>query len=192
MGRQSNFAKAISARSRVAELAVQTELQDRIAAGPPVGSGISFDGWLSWNKYGWVVCPRTKWTCSDPQCGVGSSCQAMAAFGLAGDGTQLAYGRRPTCGATNRQGRSCGNKAVPGKRRCRFHGGLSTGPRTVEGRARIASAQKLRWAKFRSRGVPNETPEAVNCPTPTKPEPSLVDRYQEAEDEMTPNSFMTL
>jgi len=34
---------------------------------------------------------------------------------------------------------------VPGKRRCRLHGGLSTGPQTPEGKARIAAAQRERW-----------------------------------------------
>ncbi|MEC7379690.1 MAG: HGGxSTG domain-containing protein [Pseudomonadota bacterium] len=29
---------------------------------------------------------------------------------------------------------------MAGKRRCRLHGGMSTGPRTPEGRARIAAA----------------------------------------------------
>ncbi|MGI3185019.1 HGGxSTG domain-containing protein [Nioella aestuarii] len=36
-----------------------------------------------------------------------------------------------------------------GKQRCRMHGGLSTGPKTVEGRARIAEAQKLRWQRVK-------------------------------------------
>ena len=34
-----------------------------------------------------------------------------------------------------------------GKRRCRFHGGMSTGPKTTEGRARIAEAQRRHWAR---------------------------------------------
>ena len=42
-------------------------------------------------------------------------------------------------------GAPCKNKAISGKRRCRFHGGLSTGPKTEAGRARIAAAQKKRW-----------------------------------------------
>jgi hypothetical protein len=33
-----------------------------------------------------------------------------------------------------------------GKARCRFHGGLSTGPKTQAGRARIAQMQRQRWA----------------------------------------------
>ena len=34
-------------------------------------------------------------------------------------------------------------------RACRDHGGLSTGPRTVEGRTRIAETQRRRWRAFR-------------------------------------------
>ena len=53
------------------------------------------------------------------------------------------------CGARTRKGTPCKAKAVPGKTRCRFHGGLSTGPRTTEGRERIAAAQRKRWAEWR-------------------------------------------
>ena len=51
------------------------------------------------------------------------------------------------CGARTRRGTACKCKALRTKRwRCRLHGGLSTGPKTVEGRARIAEAQRRRWA----------------------------------------------
>lgn len=41
------------------------------------------------------------------------------------------------CGARrHRDGRPCQAKPEPGKDRCRFHGGRSTGPRTEEGRAK--------------------------------------------------------
>lgn len=43
---------------------------------------------------------------------------------------------RPLCGAKTRQGGSCNRRAMPGKGRCPNHGGLATGPRTVEGKAR--------------------------------------------------------
>src|SRR5215472_13489883 len=36
----------------------------------------------------------------------------------------------------------CRNWAVPGKRRCRFHGGLSTGPKTPEGKAAVVTAMQ--------------------------------------------------
>lgn len=53
------------------------------------------------------------------------------------------------CGARTRKGSSCKARALPGKTRCRFHGGASTGPKTPEGRERIAEAQRRRWAKWR-------------------------------------------
>lgn len=53
------------------------------------------------------------------------------------------------CGATNRKGLPCAMKPEPGKHRCKFHGGRSTGPKTVEGRQRIAEAQRRRWAHHR-------------------------------------------
>lgn len=59
---------------------------------------------------------------------------------------------RPRCGAKCRDGRACRAAAVwragdpaPLNGRCRMHGGLSTGPRTAEGRARsLAGAAKGR------------------------------------------------
>ena len=44
----------------------------------------------------------------------------------------------------------CRNWPVPGKTRCRFHGGLSTGPRTSEGKVRAVSAMvegRRRWVE---------------------------------------------
>lgn len=58
--------------------------------------------------------------------------------------------RRRVCGARTRKGGSCLNKSEPGKERCKFHGGKSTGPKTEAGKARIAEAQRLRWAKYRA------------------------------------------
>ena len=56
---------------------------------------------------------------------------------------------RVPCGATTRKGLPCRLKSEPGRRRCKFHGGRSTGPRTPEGRARIAEGQRRRWAAYR-------------------------------------------
>lgn len=53
------------------------------------------------------------------------------------------------CGARTRKGAPCKAKALPGKTRCKFHGGMSTGPKTAEGRQRIAEAQRRRWAAYR-------------------------------------------
>jgi hypothetical protein len=86
--------------------------------------------------------------------------------------------RRRRCGARTRQGVAamdcamregrlreflrhsgyCKNWALPGSKRCRLHGGLSTGPITPEGKARTVAAMKAgraRWlAKLKSEGKP--------------------------------------
>jgi hypothetical protein len=55
-----------------------------------------------------------------------------------------------TCGAKTRTGAPCKMRPVPWGKRCRLHGGFSTGPRTAEGRQRIAKAQRRRWALWRA------------------------------------------
>ena len=47
-------------------------------------------------------------------------------------------GRR--CGAKTRVGGACQNPAIGDRDRCKLHGGRSTGPRTLEGKARAAAA----------------------------------------------------
>ena len=44
------------------------------------------------------------------------------------------------CGARTRRGTACQKPPLNGKTRCRLHGGLSTGPKTTEGKARIVAA----------------------------------------------------
>jgi hypothetical protein len=56
---------------------------------------------------------------------------------------------RPLSGAKTRAGGTCMVRVEFGKARCRFHGGLSTGPKTEAGRARIAEAQRRRWRAYR-------------------------------------------
>lgn len=58
--------------------------------------------------------------------------------------------RRVRCGAKTRKGTPCRAKSVPGKGRCKFHGGMSTGARTPEGLERIREAQRRRWARWRA------------------------------------------
>lgn len=62
--------------------------------------------------------------------------------------------RRPRCGAMTRKGTPCQAPAVwlpgepaPRNGRCRIHGGLSTGPKTSEGKARIAESNRRRAGK---------------------------------------------
>lgn len=58
---------------------------------------------------------------------------------------------RVRCGAKTRKGTRCRLLSEAGRRRCKFHGGMSTGPRTIEGRERIAEAQRKRWALWSRR-----------------------------------------
>jgi hypothetical protein len=58
--------------------------------------------------------------------------------------------RRRRCNARCRQSplRYCRNWAIRGKTRCKFHGGMSTGPKTPEGKARVVAAMvegRRRW-----------------------------------------------
>lgn len=71
---------------------------------------------------------------------------------------------RQECGAKCRDGHACCAPAVwdkltnrPRNGRCKLHGGFSTGPRTPEGKARIAAAQRERWRQWRERSAVNQT-----------------------------------
>ena len=50
------------------------------------------------------------------------------------------------CGARTRQGHPCRRAALRGRRRCRMHGGHSTGPRTPEG---LEHSRGARWVHGR-------------------------------------------
>ena len=54
---------------------------------------------------------------------------------------------RPLCGARTRKGVPCAARVVEGKARCKSHGGLSTGPTSAEGHARIAESNRRRAAR---------------------------------------------
>jgi len=51
-------------------------------------------------------------------------------------------GSAPRCGARTRNGTPCRCPAVRSKKRCRLHGGLSTGPTTAAG---LARSRMARW-----------------------------------------------
>ena len=59
-------------------------------------------------------------------------------------------GWRYLCGAKTRRGTACQRVSEARNGRCRLHGGFSTGPRTPEGRQRVAEAVSIRmrqtWA----------------------------------------------
>ena len=57
----------------------------------------------------------------------------------------------PACNAVIRGPRPvCGKPAIPGKAKCAQHGGLSTGPKTPEGRARCAAAKLIHGRETRA------------------------------------------
>lgn len=47
--------------------------------------------------------------------------------------------RRVICGAKTQSGKPCRAKSLPNKNRCKWHGGCSTGPKTIEGKAKALS-----------------------------------------------------
>ena len=55
----------------------------------------------------------------------------------------------PRCGAKTRRGTACLCPAMRNRRRCRLHGGLSTGPRTPEGLERSRRAGWKHGARSR-------------------------------------------
>jgi hypothetical protein len=137
----------IADEERQRELARQAVIEAALAKPPP--RGVTKENWTDWHRRGWIVCPAKRLrTCSDPNCIIGSKCKRLAEIGLAGDRLPLPKKDRPRCGALTGSGTPCLLKVEAGKRRCRLHGGLSTGPRTVAGKARIAAAQRRRWADY--------------------------------------------
>jgi len=64
-------------------------------------------------------------------------------------GPARGQGMRFRCGARTRAGHACRRKGSGRGGRCLNHGGKSTGPRSIEGRQRIARAQTDRWRHWR-------------------------------------------
>jgi len=58
---------------------------------------------------------------------------------------------KPVCGARNRSGQPCQSKKLLRGGKCKFHGGMSTGPKTPEGLARCAEAGRRTAALRRAR-----------------------------------------
>ncbi|WP_425502677.1 HGGxSTG domain-containing protein [Sphingobium boeckii] len=55
--------------------------------------------------------------------------------------------KKTMCRATTRSGKMCRVKTIFANGRCRFHGGLSTGPKTEAGRKAALANLRLRWAR---------------------------------------------
>jgi len=70
-----------------------------------------------------------------------------------------------TCGAKTRKGTPCKRKDLYRNGRCKLHGGLSTGPRTEEGKAKVAlngRCPKLRSRRDEGGGLSKEFENSVN------------------------------
>lgn len=66
--------------------------------------------------------------------------------------TLVRLGVRETCGAYARTtGKPCQAKLLFKGGRCKLHGGLSTGPRTAEGKRRALLALQRGWLKWREK-----------------------------------------
>jgi hypothetical protein len=74
--------------------------------------------------------------------------RARTCWGVSHRHANFATQSRLKCGARTRRGTPLPVQSRRGWR-CRLHGGLSTGPKTPEGRTRIAEAQWKRWAARR-------------------------------------------
>jgi hypothetical protein len=82
------------------------------------------------------------------------------------------YMKAPRCGARNRQGEPCRAPAMRGRKRCRLHGGKSTGARTKAGIQRIRAAHwkhgarsarlQADYRKWKRRQEAKETAEILN------------------------------
>jgi hypothetical protein len=80
--------------------------------------------------------------------------------------------RRRRCNAHCKQPplRYCRNWAIQGKTRCKFHGGMSTGPKTPEGKARVVAAM----VAGRRRWIERLKAEGKKIPGGRKPGPRIV------------------
>ena len=66
----------------------------------------------------------------------------------------MKFGRkklRKICGARNRRGLPCQCKLLLRGNKCKFHGGMSTGPKTEEGKRRAIAAMRAGWVRWRNR-----------------------------------------
>lgn len=58
--------------------------------------------------------------------------------------------RAVRCGARTRKGTPCQAQGRGRGGKCKYHGGMSTGPRTAEGKQRCREAALRRWEKVRA------------------------------------------
>jgi hypothetical protein len=166
------------AERAVIEAAEEQMLLQRIAAGPP-DRRIEASTWERWCRKGAFTCPAGLACGDDEGCQIGFRCEAMAEIGKFGNGAPIPKAERVRCGAKTRKGDPCVIAVVPGKRRCKLHGGLSTGPRTEEGKLRIGAAQRHRWDLHRAKKAMQHSPE------PAASEPARVRRRRRPRGQLS-------
>lgn len=76
------------------------------------------------------------------------------------------YMQREFCGAKTRKGTPCKRRDIYESGRCPLHGGLSTGPTTPEGKARVT--RNLPWVKKREPGQGDDRQDQTPCEKATK------------------------
>ncbi|WP_443024836.1 HGGxSTG domain-containing protein [Sphingomonas sp. Leaf37] len=67
------------------------------------------------------------------------------------------------CGALNRRGDPCKRSDIYRNGRCKYHGGLSTGPKTAEGRGRARVNLGLRWSSEPHAGLKEPDAAGAGC-----------------------------
>lgn len=73
-------------------------------------------------------------------------------YECAGRWFELVAGRglsKRVCGAMKKTGERCRSKELHRGGKCKFHGGLSTGARTPEGKARAIAAMRAGYSRWR-------------------------------------------
>ena len=68
----------------------------------------------------------------------------------------MRYGRKKLkiiCGTKNRKGLPCQCKLLLKGGRCKFHGRMSAGPRTEEGKKKSIEALRAGWLKWRTKVI---------------------------------------
>ena len=87
-------------------------------------------------KYGKVAKPMT--SARSPE--LSDACAHANDFGL----FQVKSTKKPSayCGAKTKSGKPCRSKKLPNKNRCKWHGGCSTGPKTLQGKAKALANLK--------------------------------------------------
>ena len=57
------------------------------------------------------------------------------------------------CGARTRAGTPCKRRDIYDSGRCKFHGGMSAGAKTPEGKMRSIAALRAGWVKWRAKVI---------------------------------------